>query len=959
MEPGLWQRVEEVVQRALEMDESRRAEFLERSCCGDEVLRREVESLLAQEKRVNHFLDSPALHAASRLVAEQVRTAEAALIGATVSHYRVLQKLGGGGMGVVYKAEDTRLHRFVALKFLPERFARDPQRVMRFEREAQAASALNHPNICTIYDIDEHEGNAFIAMEFLEGQTLKHLIGAAPLRTDQILDLGTQIADALETAHGNGIVHRDVKPANIFVSKLGQAKLLDLGVAKLCQELRMEYAGRAQAPMTVDQTLTAAGVALGTVAYMSPEQVGEELDARTDLFSFGAVLYEMASSLQAFKGNTSGAISAAILHDSPPSLSQLNPTLPAKLDEIISKALEKNRDLRYRHASDIRTDLQRLRQDASLNEALKRLGFAHGDNADKPVFTETVPEQGYRLSSPAQAVKTASGLTIGEEKIAEPAGRGYRLMPAVEDLESVRGTALEKDQEQRERSAAEMNEKAARVQRQMKSHWWKAALVLASAIILVAAGYISWRHFRPTGPTRSDKIRFAVLPFENLTGDPNKDYLADGLTEETISQLGRLNPEQLGVIARTSVMRYKHKDEPLDQIGRDLSVQYVLENSLRESGNHIRLTAQLIQVKDQTHLWSKDYDYPAKDVLAVEEDLAKAVAHEIQLRLTSQQQAELAQSHPVNSEAFDAYLQGYYFFQRNTDKDTVMAVRYYERATKLDPSYAFAWAGLSRARFWEVNSGLVPAAEGRRLAREAVQRALALNPNLPEAYVQMGRLKQYLDFDWSGADASFQRAIALKPEDPEGVSMAAESAAMFGRFDEALQLNRRAIDLDPLNGESWGSLAGIEVYMGWLKKAEADCKKGLELNPDVWNGRLLLSQIYVMQGRPQDALPEIERVNYSDSRLLLYALAYHALGREKESDAALRDLIAKYHALDEFQIAQIYAFRNESDEAFEWLDRAYAHRDPGLIQTKEDPLLRSLHKDPRYAALLKKLNMPT
>jgi TolB-like protein len=251
--------------------------------------------------------------------------------------------------------------------------------------------------------------------------------------------------------------------------------------------------------------------------------------------------------------------------------------------------------------------------------------------------------------------------------------------------------------------------------------WRKAAVVGASAVLLVVVGFASWRHFSGMTPPKSQKIMLAVLPFENLTGDPNKEYLADGLTEETISQLGRLNPEQLGVIARTSVMGYKHKDQRLDQIGRDLSVQYVLENSLRESGNHIRLTAQLIQVKDQTHLWSQNYDYPVKDFLTVEDDLAKAVAHEIRLRLTPLQQAELAQSHPVKPEAFDAYLQGYYFFQRNTDKDRDMAAKYYERATQLDTSYALAWVGLSRARNWQTNTGGIPAEEGHRLAREAVE----------------------------------------------------------------------------------------------------------------------------------------------------------------------------------------------------------------------------------------------
>jgi len=451
----------------------------------------------------------------------------------------------------------------------------------------------------------------------------------------------------------------------------------------------------------------------------------------------------------------------------------------------------------------------------------------------------------------------------------------------------------------------------------------------------------------------------AVLPFENLTGDPNKEYLADGLTEETISQLGRLNPEQLGVIARTSVMGYKHKDERLDQVGRELSVQYVLENSLRENGNQMRLTAQLIQVKDQTHLWSQDYDYPAKDALNVEDDVARAVAQQIRVRLTSKKQAELAQSHPVNPEAFDAYLQGHYYFERVSDKDTDLAAKYFERATQLDPSYALAWVGFSRARKWQAVTGLIPREEGYPVARKAVERALALNPNLAEAHTQVGRIKQQVDFDWTGADASYRRAVELEPGSPETVRLAAGGAAILGRLDEALQLTRKAVDLDPLNAHSWAGLGEIEFRGGKLDEAAADLRKAHELRPDDFLSSLFLSEIYVMQGRPQDALPEIERVGYDPMRTFLYAIAYHALGRKKESDAALRELIAKYQAIDPYLIAEVYAFRNQSDEAFEWLDRAYAKHDDGLIDMKVAPLLKSLHNDPRFAALLKKLNLPT
>jgi tetratricopeptide (TPR) repeat protein len=287
-----------------------------------------------------------------------------------------------------------------------------------------------------------------------------------------------------------------------------------------------------------------------------------------------------------------------------------------------------------------------------------------------------------------------------------------------------------------------------------------------------------------------------------------------------------------------------------------------------------------------------------------------------------------------------------------------MAAKYYERATQLDPSYAPAWVGLSRARNWQAIRSLIPKDEGRRLAREAVERALALNPNLAAAHSQMGRIRKHVDFDWAGADASIQRAIALEPGNPEYLDQAAYSAAEFGRLGEALALAHRAVELDRLNPASWSALGEIKYFDGQLAGAEADVKKSLELSPDVWPGPLLLAKIYLVQGRPQDALPEIERVRIDPARAWLYAVAYAALGRQKESDAALKELIAKYSSRDASDVASVYAFRNERDEAFEWLDRAYAQREGNLAVTNLEPLLKNLRSDPRYAAFLKKLNLP-
>ena len=802
------------------------------------------------------------------------------MIGQTIQHYRVVEKLGGGGMGVVYKAEDTRLHRFVALKFLPDELARDRQALARFQREAEAASALNHPGICTIHDIGEDTGRVFIVMEHLDGSTLKDLISGKPLALEQLLDLAIQLADALDAAHSSGIVHRDIKPANIFVTRRGQAKVLDFGLAQVIHGEASLPEAPAAATMS-DRHLTSPGAVLGTVAYMSPEQtLGKELDARTDVFSFGVVLYEMVTGVRPFAGATSAAVFDAILNRAPVAPVRLNADAPSELERIINKALEKDRDLRYQHASDLCADLKRLKREST-------------------------------------AVRPAA-----ESALREGA------------------------------SAAAPDETSAGVSSHAMRRWkWPALL----ATLLVAATIVGiwWSGRRPNAPSAPASI--AVLPFVNMSSDKEQEYFSEGLAEEMLSSLAKI--PGLHVAGRTSAFQFKGKNEDLRVIGQRLNVATVLEGSVRKEGHRVRISAQLIKVVDGFHLWSETYDRELNDIFAVQEEIARAVAASLKVALLGEKTATPS-SRGTNAEAYNAYLQGRYFLERRSQENMDRALGYFEQAIKLDPGYAPAWVGLAMAHNRQAFFGYAPFTEAFRKARAAAEQALALDRSLAGASAELAMVQMLHDWDWVGADASFKRALTLEPGNATIVVRAAELPLALGHLDEALALNRRSVELDPLSAEAqfFGGIAAL--YAGRLDEAAAGFTKALELNPGYPSTRVFLGRVYLAQSHPQEALAEMDREPESYWRLYGQALAHHALGRKKEADAALAALIATHKGLAPFQIACVYAFRGEADRAFEWLERSYTQGDTGLLWLKTDPHLKSLERDPRWGPFLRKMRLP-